>query len=249
MTELIKIKHYLESNFDLKIPDASLNGIQVANQGKVKKIISGVDFCWDLLQEAIALKGNLILVHHGIFWGKVFAIEGRYYQLLANLIKHNIALIALHLPLDVHPIMGNNIVLLKKLNLKSPKTFGSYQGIPILLEGSYAKKMNWENFLKKINDVLGKPIAVQQNNPQIKKVAICTGGGHFGIEDAKKGGCDTFVTGDAKHTSFHLSKELGINLIQAGHYQTEVFGVKALGDALAKKYHLEHQFVDIPTGL
>ncbi len=249
MASLREIEIHLSEKYDLTCPDNSLNGIQVARQGKIKKIVTGVDFSLAMIKKTVQAGGDVILVHHGLFWGKVFPLTGRHYDLVASLIKNNLALLALHLPLDVHPEEGNNILLLKKLGLHYKKSFGDHHGLKILVRGDYLTAMSLEDFASKIHSAIGKPISIVSAHKQVQKVGICTGGGHFGLEEAHLNGCDTYVTGDAKHTSFHLAKELGINLVQAGHYNTETLGIKALGESLAKKFKLSHEFIDIPTHL
>lgn len=250
---LQKIDNYLDKIFQYnQYPESAINGIQIANNDKVNKIAVAVDFSLELLEKAIEQKIDLLITHHGIYWGKQFAITSRYYKLISTAIKNNIALIAIHLPLDVHEKYGNNIGIinsLKKTGLTYHKRFGNYKEMSILFEASYKKKISFQNFLKNYEKKIGKPLYFLNINNKVKKIAICSGGGLFGIEEAVENGCDTFITGDVNHIAYHQCKELGINLICGGHYQTEVFGVKSIATLLEKKFKTKITFIDVPTHL
>lgn len=235
---------------DLSIPDIAINGVQVENHGEVNKIITAVDFSKQLLHEIKGLGGDLILVHHGIFWGKPIPIVGRHYALIKELIIDNIALMAYHLPLDVHPNFGNNILLLKTLGFKFEKKFGDYRGTNIIFSGTREKKISINDLVDRVKGKIGEPLKVIYSSKKlVHRIGVCTGGGLFGIEKASEYGCDAYITGDASHTSYHLAKELDINLICGGHYNTEVLGIKTLGEKISKKFSLPNVFVDLPTGL
>ena len=232
------------------ISDVAINGLQVENSGKIKKIATAVDTSLMLLDKVIKDNCDAILVHHGIFWKKSFPITGRYYQILKKLIENDIALIAFHLPLDIHPVYGNNRMLVKRLDLKFLKTFGDYKGTEILVAALNERKENFRSFSNRFSKVIGKPICVVEGGRhQVEKIGICSGGGVFGIERAKEIGCDTYLTGDADHNAFHLCKEIGIHLISGGHYNTEIWGVKELGKILKKKFSIQVDFYDFPTGI
>lgn len=250
---LQKISNYLEDIFQYEqYPESAINGVQIANNGKVNKIAVAVDFSLELLKKAIEKKIDLLITHHGIYWGKQMPITGRYYELISTAIKNNIALISIHLPLDMHEKYGNNIGIintLKKTGLNYQKKFGNYKGMSILFEASYKKKISFQKFLKNYQEEVGKSLYVLNVNDKVKKIAICSGGGLFGIEDAVENGCDTFITGDVNHIAYHQCKELGINLISGGHYQTEIFGVQSIATLIEKKFKTKTSFIDIPTHL
>lgn len=250
---LESINSYLDKIFQYdKYPESAINGIQIANDGKVSKIAVAVDFSVQLLEKAIQEKVNLLITHHGIYWGQVFPITGRYYQLISKAIQNNIALISIHLPLDIHEKYGNNsgiINTIKSSGLTFKKRFGDYEGMKILFEAEYQKTISFQKLLKIVHQKIGKPLYSLEVNPKVKKIAICSGGGLFGIEQAVKNGCDTFITGDINHIAYHQCKELNINLISGGHYQTEVFGVQSIAELLEKKWKIKVPFYDIPTHL
>lgn len=270
---LAVLSKHIARILDISCPDLAINGVQVENSGVVTEIITAVDFSEELLDHLIkkyALDDTVssnkprpqiaILVHHGIYWGKVFPVTGRYYRLYKKLIQYNIALLAYHLPLDVHPQIGNNILLLKALGCRFKKSFGDYKGLKILSMGTHPP-ITLNALVKKFIQKIGTPLAVVDVSVQgnakskskfgakIKTVGVCTGGGLFGIEDAKAEGCEVFITGDAGHTSYHQAKELGIHLICGGHYNTEVLGIKTLGEKVGKKFNLPTTFIDLPTRL
>ncbi len=251
ITSLEAVMAFLKQSLLLHpVPDVAINGLQVENSGKIKKIATAVDTSLMLLNKVIKDNCDAILVHHGIFWKNPFPITGRYYQILKKLIENDIALIAFHLPLDVHPVYGNNRMLVKRLGLKFLKTFGDYKGIEILIAALNETKEGLQSFLNRFSKMIGEPICVVEGGKhQVEKIGICSGGGIFGIEKAKEIGCDTYITGDADHNAFHLCKEIGIHLISGGHYNTEIWGVKELGKILKKNFSVQVNFYDLPTGI
>ncbi|MBL8993674.1 MAG: Nif3-like dinuclear metal center hexameric protein [Spirochaetia bacterium] len=249
--KLKEIADYVEAHLRVReIPDSSLNGVQVENSGEVRKIASAVDISLETVRRAAEAGADLILVHHGLFWKQPIAAAGRYYPIFKTLFDHNIALIAEHLPLDVHSELGNNALIAKVLGLKTGPVFGSPGGMAIIQSGTYDAPVSVETFLATFEKAVGKPLAFTSNGKKtVSKIGIVSGGGNFAVEEAARAGCDLFVTGDASHTVYHPARELGISVLAGGHYATEVFGVRALGEHLSKKFGLSAEFLDIPTGL
>lgn len=249
-----EISQFLENELNVKDYeqiDKAINGFQVEKRGKIQKICLAVDFCLETLQQAISQKADAILVHHGIYWGKPLPIAGRHYDLIEKLIKHNIALLALHLPLDMHKRWGNNIGLIEELGFYYSHCFGNYHGLKLLFMAEMEKgSKTVGELLKDYRQKFGNPLfVVGEEDRAINKLAVCSGGGLFGLEDAKKEGADAFLVGDANHTMYHLAKELDIVVISGGHYATETIGVKRLGAHMAELFSLETIFLDVPTGL
>ena len=222
------------------------NGLQVEGKLKINNIITGVSANLALLKEAIKEKADAIIVHHGYFWkGEAYEITGIKYRRIATLIKHNINLFAYHLPLDIHPQLGNNVMLAKNLECKiigefDTNTQPSYgilcQSSPISLT---ALKQNIERKLRR------KSLAVGPNKKVIQKVAICTGGAQDFIEAAFCAGADVYISGEISERTTHIAHELGISYIAAGHHATERYGIKALGEHLDSKFKLTHRFIDV----
>ena len=249
-SSLYNVIKFLEAQFKwMDREDIALNGLQIENSGNIRKIISAVDFSNALL-DACPGEKTLFIVHHGIFWGKPLPLTDSVYTMLKKMVERDSALIAIHLPLDIHPRWGNNVLLARQLGLKKIQTFGHYKGYKILLKGEINLGMRWDAFVDRFKKKVGKPLCSLPFGPsEIKKVGLCTGGGLFGIREASQEGCDTYVTGDANHTIYHLCRDEGVNLICGGHYQTEVFGIQCLGKVLSKKFGLPHDFASLPTGL
>ena len=228
MVEVEAILRWVEEHFELRsIDDIALNGLQIENSGQVANIVAAVDFSLELINYPAPRDGvvkkrrgvtqSLFLVHHGIFWGKPFPLAGLKYQLLKAMLERDCALLALHLPLDLHPKWGNNVTLAKRLHLKDLRFFGSYKGRQILLAGECDSPTSLDDLIERFKKQVGEMLCVLPYGPKaVQKVGLCTGGGLFGIKAAKEYGCDTYITGDANHTSVGLCRELEINLISGG---------------------------------
>lgn len=251
MTELKKIQGYIDQRLDVaNIRDIAINGLQISNNGSIKKIVTAVDAGEYTAKLAIEKSADLLLVHHGLYWGRAFTITGRYYKTLKTFLDNNLALIAEHLPLDFHREIGNNALIADALGLKQEEWIAEFKGQAAVMTASFPEPQSAQAVFTKVNETIGEPINMYKHGPEnIRRMAVCSGGGNFAIEEAALAGCDAFLTGDAKHVDFHLSKEMGIHVIHAGHYQTEVFGVRKLGEELAEQFDLEHEFIDYPSGL
>lgn len=223
------------------------NGLQVEGRDNVQKLITGVTASKALIDHAVEQKGDLILVHHGYFWkGEQPTITGIKLVRIRELLAHRISLMAYHLPLDVHPQLGNNAQLGKLLGLESTDVFGDYNGHKIGLIGRTESPCEVEAFGELLTERLGrKPLLIKGGNHQISKVAWCTGAAQNYIEQAADAGADVFVTGEVSEPTVHIAREAGIHFFAAGHHATERFGVQAVGKYLAEKFGLDHQFIDI----
>lgn len=251
MAQLSNIADWLNTSLGIKsIPDYAINGVQVENSGEITGMITAVDISYKAVQAAISKKANLILVHHGLYWKKPAAVTGRIYRIVKELIANDIALCAVHLPLDIHPLYGNNISLAKELELEYLENFGNYNGIKLLVAAKPFGFLNFSSFCERFQRKIGKPLyTMGDGTAEIKKIGICSGGGLSEIEEAFEAGCDTYITGDAGHTAVTLAKELPINLLCGGHYNTETLGIRNLGEQLSIEFGVPVQFVDIPTQL
>ena len=223
------------------------NGLQVEGRREIKKIAVCVDACLATIAQAIALDADFMIVHHGLFWGAKAPVTGAYYQRLALLIKNDLPLYSCHLPLDIHPEVGNNAVLARKLGLEPTGTFGEFEGTPI---GVTARtEMSRDEFAARVKTTLNvEPFVIATGPETVRRVAILTGGGGSLIAKAAAV-ADTFLTGEGNHHSYFEAEERGLNVLYAGHYATETVGVRALGEHLATRFGLESIFLDHPTGL
>jgi len=229
------------------IKDFSPNGLQIEGKDNITKIVTGVTASQALIDAAINHKADAILVHHGFFWkGESQQIVGMKKKRIAALIKHDINLIAYHLPLDIHPTLGNNAQLAKLLDItyEAGLELGSAKSIPV--KGILNTPITGSEFAQKIATVLNRePVTSIVRDEKIKTIAWCTGGGQGYIDLAAEQGIDAYLTGEASEQTIHSSREQNIDFFAAGHHATERYGVKALGEHLAAEHKLEVIFVDI----
>ena len=226
----------------------ALNGLQVGNSGEVSKIGAAVDACEVVIGEAAAAGVDLLLVHHGLFWGGLAPLTGAAYRKTRMLLESDMAVYSAHLPLDAHPQFGNNALLAVALGLKNGEPFFPSAGQPI--GWKFEAKINREVLRDRIETAVDGPVRLAPGGPvEAHRIGIVTGGAAGEVARAVEEGVDTFITGEGPHWSFTAAEELGVNLFYAGHYATETFGVKALAAELSEKFGLPWQFLDHPTGL
>lgn len=233
-----------------EVPDYpnALNGLQLAStSGEVRRIASAVDACLPVIRQAVERGCDLLLVHHGLFWQGLQRLEGPAFDKLRVALEGGLAVYASHIPLDVHPRLGNNIRLCRALRLPSPRLFFSWKGIQLGLRA--AVSIERSELLARAQKLLG-PVHLCPGGPErVRNVGVITGGAGGEVAQAAREGIDTFLTGEGAHWTYPLAEELGVNLIYGGHYATETFGVQALGDWLARRHRLPHEFIDHPSGL
>ena len=250
LEELVKyLNDYLEPE---PVKDVSVNGLQVPGDEIVKRIAVATDASMDSFEAAVEKNCNFLFVHHGIFWNynkenRITPIQKKKLQFLFD---NGLSLYASHLPLDLHPICGNNQKLFDLIGLKNRKNMGFYQGVPIGLMGDLESPIPFEEFCvnleKKLNDSVR---SYMFNNHPVTKIAMITGQGQSGIPEAETAGFDTFITGEMNHYMYYVAKELRLNIILAGHYRTETLGPIAIGEHLQSKFGLNYEFLEFPTGL
>ncbi|WP_027707893.1 Nif3-like dinuclear metal center hexameric protein [Zooshikella ganghwensis] len=223
------------------------NGLQVEGKSHIKKIVTGVTASQALVDQAISLQADALLVHHGYFWrGEAEPVVGMKKKRLQALLANDINLLAYHLPLDAHPELGNNAQLAKQLGWKITQGMDADMNTSIGLVGEVPDELTVEAFSQQITKVLGRsPLVIQSGNQPIKRVAWCTGAAQGFIEKAAHLGVDAYLSGEISEPTVHSARELGIHYFAAGHHATERYGIKALGAALAGHFGLEHVFVDI----
>ena len=236
---------------ELASADVAMNGLQVANSsGQVRRAAFAVDACLETIRRAASWKADLLFVHHGLFWGRPLAVTGGHYARLRELLAADLALYAVHLPLDMHPEVGNNAGLADLLGLEQRESFGEYHGLKIGLKGLLPEPRTLAQVQERCCAAGGKPLQVLPFGPEsFRRVGIVSGGAADEALQAIDEGLELFLTGDASHTVYHHCLEAGINVVFAGHYLTEVWGVKRLAELLAAEEGLETSFLDVPTGL
>lgn len=254
MAQLNEIVQFLNETLNVsKIEDDSLNGLQVEGAPEIKKVALGVDASMELFEKAEAFGANLILIHHGIFWaGKDSRAVGIMANRLKYLFRHGISLYAAHYPLDVHKEIGNNAQIASALGLKKTRPFAKY-GSDNFIEviGEFDTDISLDSCIHIIESVVGKILRKDLfGKKSIKRIAIVSGGGASYAEEAQKECADILLTGETKHSAASVAKELKFNVVYAGHYETEKFGVIALGKALENRFKgLKAEFISCPTGL
>ena len=225
-----------------------LNGLQIENSGRVTRIGAAVDVSTRVLTEAQKRDVDLLIVHHGLFWPGLQPIQGALRRQLRIAFENDIALYSAHLPLDIHPKVGNNAQLVAALGLKSPQPFLEEKGQPVGLK--VRASLPRSELVRKLQKVLNGPVKVFGFGPkQTRSIGVVTGAAGSEIYRVADEGIDTFITGEAPHWAAVAAEELGMNLLLGGHYATEVFGVKALAAHLSKRFRIPWEFIDCPTGL
>ncbi|MGA0093827.1 MAG: Nif3-like dinuclear metal center hexameric protein [Chthoniobacterales bacterium] len=220
------------------------NGLQVENSGKVARVLAAVDAGLPVIKKAAAAgSGSLLVVHHGLFWSGVQPITGIFREKLEIMRKADMALYSVHLPLDAHGVVGNNVLLAKALGLRGLKPFLGFGRA-----GTFAGSRG--ELVKRLMKTTGRDPHVCAAGPlRPRKVGVITGGAGDMVEKAAAAGVDTFVTGEGPQWSWVRAEELGINVIYGGHYATETLGVQALAAHLAKKFRVPWKFIDHPVPL
>ena len=230
------------------IKDYSPNGLQVEGKSEIKTIVTGVTASQALIDKAVELEADALLVHHGYFWkGEPEPIRGMKGKRIRTLIKNDINLLGYHLPLDIHPELGNNAELARLLSIKVE---GGLEGHPqsVAMFGRFKQPMTGAELADKISHALGREplhIAPDNANKLIETIGWCTGGGQDYIELAAQHGLDAFVSGEISERTTYSARELDIHYFAAGHHATERYGIKALGEWLANEYGLNVTFIDI----
>jgi dinuclear metal center YbgI/SA1388 family protein len=233
-----------------EIPDypGAVNGLQLANDGEVRRIVAAVDASLPVIEAAAAGGPGLLIVHHGMFWQGAQPVTGPFYRKLKTAMDAGLAVYSAHLPLDVHPGWGNNILLAKAIGMLDPQPFFEWKGIHLGLRGGW--RGTRAELIKALGDAVGGRVHVCPGGPEnISSIGLVTGGAGSEVAKAAAAGVDTFISGEGPHWSHPLALELGVNLLLGGHYATETFGVHALAAALGEKSGLPWSFIDQPSGL
>ncbi len=251
MAELQELVRYLDAELrtsEVKDYPGAINGLQVENDGLVSQVFSAVDASLAVVEEASRNPNSLLLVHHGIFWKGAQPLTGSHFRKISAALKGNLAIYSSHLPLDMHPVIGNNTLLAEAIGLKSIR--------PILVKDGWAKGVagDWEGSRDSLVAAVGKAVGGEVRvcpggREEVVSVAVITGGAGSEVAEIAGLGMDAFVTGEGAHWNFIESEELCLNTLYAGHYATETFGVRRLGKDLAEKFELKATFLHREGGL
>lgn len=221
------------------------NGLQVEGRPEVRRLMVGVTACQALIDTAVDWRADALLVHHGFFWkSESPAIRGVKGKRIRSLICNGINLLAYHLPLDAHPMWGNNAQLAAKLSFPAPQPTGAGRGLVWCSE--LPERLSADDISARLHSALGREVLlIPAGGNDIKRVGWCTGAAQGFIEDAAGLGLDAYISGEISESTVHLARELGVHYFAAGHHATELFGVQALGEHLSERFSLEYRFVDI----
>ena len=248
MMRLDKLEIYLNQLLNIAhFRDYCPNGLQVEGRSEVRHLVSGVTASLDFIQAAIEAGADALLVHHGYFWrGEDPRLVGRKHRRIARLIAHDVGLISYHLPLDAHPELGNNAQLAHRLGLVETSRFGDQD---IAMHGMLSPDMsNLKELRMNIERVLRRPpLVIGEDLKTVTHIAWCTGGAQDYFDEAIRLGVDAFITGEISERTVHEARESGVAFIAAGHHATERYGVQALGEHIAQKFGITHQFIDIDS--
>ncbi len=242
---------FLNETLDVSgYPDYGPMGLQVVGSEHVERVVTAVSASLALFEEASRAESQLVVVHHGLFWDRDSRVVDRVMrERLRALFDADISLAAYHLALDGHEQLGNNAQILLALELEPEKTpFASSGGRPIGRVGRARDPLTADALVERVRAKIGQPNAAFMYGPEpIRRVAVCSGGGAGYLREARALGADVMLTGDMSEPAEMLAQELGIHFVAAGHYASEVFGVRALADLISRKRDCDATFVDLPT--
>ncbi|MBI4360406.1 Nif3-like dinuclear metal center hexameric protein [Candidatus Micrarchaeota archaeon] len=228
--------------------DESVNGLQVKGKAQVQKGVVACDGAMETIQNAAFVNADFLFVHHGLLWKKqdprTVKATNRRVQAAS---KAGLSVYAMHLPLDAHPTLGNNALLAKAIGVKNPRPCVDVECGLLALCG--VLNVGRDALVQRVNEKLGFARLFAFGPQIVSRVAVCSGSGAFAALEAEKEGFDALVVGEVKHSDYHFAKESGVNLIECGHYNSEILGPKAVGKWVRKQFGVPFEFIDAPTGL
>ena len=257
MAALAEIVAFLDAELrtsEIKDYPAAMNGLQLANSGEVRHVAAAVDFSTGVVLEAVARGANMLVLHHGMFWAEAVPIVGPRYHRLSLLLKHDIAVYASHLPLDLHPRLGNNVLLARELGLAPSAGFASSQGVMIGVSGT--SDILTSKLVEQVSSFCEQNARRLVTTPvrsgqMTRRWGICSGAGASTdtLAEAVELGLDTIIVGEGPHHTAVQASDLGITVLYAGHYATETLGVNAIAAEVATRFGIDSSVIEAPTGL
>jgi dinuclear metal center YbgI/SA1388 family protein len=232
------------------LPDVGVNGLQVAGRAEIERVATAVSASAQLFAEAAEWGADAVLVHHGLLWrgGDPQRLVGSFRERVRLLLEHDLSLIAYHLPLDRNVDHGNAAVMARELGMEQLEAFGEFDGVMLGWAGVLPTPLTVEELRREVRRVCGQEPLILPGGPErIASVGIVTGGAPAAFDEAVASGLDAFVTGEAREWVMHRAAEEGVHFVAAGHYATERFGVRSLGEFLARRFDLEVRFFDLPN--
>jgi dinuclear metal center YbgI/SA1388 family protein len=230
-------------------PDYGPNGLQVPGAEEVDIVVTGVSAHRELFERAAVAGAQLVVCHHGIFWGESAGpVTEQLKARLKLLFDNDMSLAAYHLPLDAHPEVGNNALICKGLGLERGAPFGDAKGAPIGWIGTAPEPLSLPQLVERSTAVFGsEPLVFDSGPGEIRRVGIVSGGGSSSLDEAIALGLDAFVTGEPTEHVMADASEGGIHFLAVGHYASETFGVRRLGELLSERFGIEHRFIEVPN--
>ncbi len=246
--ELVK---YLDEYLHIEqIRDYGPQGLQVEGRSETRKVVGLVDAHMPCVEAALQQGADMMLVHHGIFWGPTQLLRGSHGRLVRGLMAAELNLYAAHLALDAHQEVGNNAELARRLGFEVTDWWGEVHGTPLAALAVQPDGMKLDYLVERFRQLVGPVKLVQAHGPRlVHRIGIMSGGGASQIAQAAALGCDTFLTGEPEHAHYYDALNASLNVIYGGHYCTETVGVQALGQHLQDRFGIDFEFVDLPTGL
>lgn len=242
---------YLDSYLRIpEIKDYGPQGLQIEGREEVNRIVGMVDAQLPCFEAALSHGADMLLVHHGIFWGGPRTLAGSFGRLVRNYMAAEVNLYAAHLALDAHPEVGNNAELARRLGLEVEEWFAPVNGVKLGVIAVAHRAAKLDYLVERFEQSVGPVRLVQAHGPRlVHRIGILSGFGAKEIAAVAALGCDTFITGETSHADFYAAQDANLNVIYGGHYATETVGVQALGEHLRDRFPVEFEFVDMPTGL
>ena len=253
MARLGEIHDEISRTFNIAAAvDNALNGIQIEGRSQVGKVAVAVDAAFSTLEQAIELQADMLLVHHGLFWGKELALSGQHKRLVQKFLEQDITLYALHLPLDSHPTLGNSVLLARNLGLLENRQVAEYGTVQCGVVADNPQNLDLSKLKNKLSlldgastDFLSLPFG-----PEIpKQVCIVSGAGCDQLYNFETDNFDTLITGEPRQFAYHFAKTHGLNVLFPGHYATETLGVQAVAKLLEEKFSINWSYISEPTGI
>jgi dinuclear metal center YbgI/SA1388 family protein len=229
--------------------DYGPNGLQVEGRGEVRRLVTGVSACRELFVRARRAGADAVLVHHGIFWhGTPRVLTGMQYRRVKELVAGGLNLLAYHLPLDRHPVYGNNALAAEAFGLVDREPFAPYQGLPIGFKGRFEVPVAAAELRRRTAEIYGRePLVFDAGPDPVRTLGIVSGGAQKELHFAIAEGLDAYLTGEASEWVMNVARESAIHYLAAGHYATERLGVRALGEHLGERFGLAVEFIDLPN--
>jgi dinuclear metal center YbgI/SA1388 family protein len=229
--------------------DYGPNGLQVQGRDEIRKIATGVSACLELFRRAREVGADAVMVHHGIFWDwQSPVLVGMHHARVAELLRHDLNLLAYHLPLDRHPKVGNNALAARALGLEHLEPFGEAWGLPVGFRGRFPAPVPAAELVTRCRELYGRePLHLPGGREAVESVGIVSGGGQKDFQVAIAEGLDAFVTGEVSEWVMNTARESGVHFLACGHYATEVCGIRALGELVGERFGVAVEFVDVPN--